>query len=90
MEIVGQSMCTDLPDSFTGRSFLGLCGYTMSKRAAHLCLQQAGLTIKDVDIIELHDCFSPNEVYRAIPIVKVVAFRCKLYSQSGCFLFQTL
>lgn len=63
VEIVGQSMCTDLPDSFTGRSFLGLCGYTMSKRAAHLCLQQAGLTIKDVDIIELHDCFSPNELF---------------------------
>lgn len=55
-------MCTDLPDSFQGNSFLGLCGYTMSQHAAKKCFFDAGMTPKDVDIIELHDCFAPNEV----------------------------
>lgn len=55
-------MCTDLPDSFRGHSFLGLCGYTMSQRAAQQCFSEASMTTKDVDIVELHDCFAPNEV----------------------------
>lgn len=55
-------MFTDLPDSFQGRSFLGLCGYTMSQCVAKECFIEANMTPKDVDIIELHDCFAPNEV----------------------------
>ena len=55
-------MVTDLPSSF-GQSFLNLCGYSMSKKAAEKCLQDAGIVINDVDIIELHDCFAPNEVH---------------------------
>ena len=61
MEILSQHMCTDLPDS-VGRNFLGLCGYSMSRRAARSCLEDSRLTIRDVDIIEVHDCFAPNEV----------------------------
>ena len=34
----------------------------MSKKAAENCLQDAGIVINDVDVIELHDCFAPNEV----------------------------
>lgn len=55
-------MCTDLPDSFQGRSFLGLCGYTMSQSAARKCFSEANMSPRDVDVIELHDCFAPNEV----------------------------
>ena len=55
-------MCTDLPDSFQGQSFLGLCGYTMSQRAAEKCFKETSMTPVDVDVIELHDCFAPNEV----------------------------
>jgi len=62
VEILSQHMVTDLPSSF-GQSFLNLCGYTMSKQAAEKCLHDAGININDVDIIELHDCFAPNEVY---------------------------
>ena len=45
-----------------GQSFLGLCGYTMSKRAAIECLRECRMSINDVDVIEVHDCFAPNEV----------------------------
>ena len=62
VEIVAQHMCTDLPNSFN-HSFLGLCGYFMSKEAARRCMQEAGLSANDVDVIELHDCFAPNEVH---------------------------
>lgn len=61
MEIVSQHMCTDLPDCF-GQSFLGLCGYSMSKRAAENCFREAGMSVRDIDLFEVHDCFAPNEV----------------------------
>ena len=58
---MSQHMVTDLPDSIGG-SFLGLCGYSMSKQAAARCLQETSTDIRDVDVIEVHDCFAPNEV----------------------------
>lgn len=61
VEIVAQHMCTDLPDS-VGQSFLGLCGYSMSKRAAEQCYRDAHISPRDVDLFEVHDCFAPNEV----------------------------
>lgn len=33
----------------------------MTKRAAEKCFEKAGLKPADVDVIELHDCFSVNE-----------------------------
>lgn len=36
-------------------------GYDMTKRAAQKCFEKAGLKPTDVDVIELHDCFSVNE-----------------------------
>ncbi len=55
-------MCTDLPDS-VGQNFLGLCGYSMSKQAAQKCLRESRVAVKDIDVLEVHDCFAPNEVY---------------------------
>ena len=60
VEIVSQNMVTDIPSSF-GKSFQNLCGVEMSRIAAQQCLQEAGMTIKDVDVLEVHDCFSCNE-----------------------------
>lgn len=33
----------------------------MTKNAAQKCFEKAGLKPTDVDVIELHDCFSVNE-----------------------------
>lgn len=33
----------------------------MTKKAAQKCFEKAGLKPTDVDVIELHDCFSVNE-----------------------------
>jgi len=61
VKIVAQAMATDeLSDFGLGR--LGLIGIGMSKRAADAVYEQAGIGPKDVDVIELHDCFSTNEL----------------------------
>jgi len=67
IEIVGQSMTTDPPPSFNdadlhGRSVINMVGYPMAKRCADEVYKQAGLGPKDVQVVELHDCFSANEL----------------------------
>ncbi|SDJ70534.1 Acetyl-CoA acetyltransferase [Nocardioides sp. YR527] len=62
VEIVGQSLVTDLPSTFEDKSLISLVGAPMSKEAAGRVYEQAGLTPDDVDVIELHDCFAPNEL----------------------------
>lgn len=37
-------------------------GYDMTQLAAKKCFKAAGLKPSDVDVVELHDCFSPNEL----------------------------
>jgi acetyl-CoA acetyltransferase len=61
IEIAGMAMTTDSPDTFDG-SDLGLVGYHFAKRAAELVYDEAGLGPNDVQVIELHDCFSANEL----------------------------
>ncbi len=58
--IIGQSMATDLADSWNNPQ--DLIGAKMSKKAANEAYEQAGVGIDQVDVIELHDCFTPNEV----------------------------
>ena len=61
MEIVAQQMVTDLPSSFE-QSFMDLAGVGMARKAAKDCYRSSGLTPRDVDVLEVHDCFSCNEV----------------------------
>lgn len=61
VKILSQHMVTDLPSSFE-RSFIDLSGFTMAKEAALKCFAQTGLTPKDIDLFEVHDCFSCNEL----------------------------
>ncbi len=62
VEIAGQAMVTDMPSSFEERSSIKIVGYDMSKKAADQAYEQAGVGPADVDVIELHDCFSANEL----------------------------
>jgi len=60
VKIIAQSMTTDLPDSLENN--LHLVGAKMSQRAANQVYEQAGISPENIDVIELHDCFTPNEV----------------------------
>jgi acetyl-CoA acyltransferase len=61
VEIVGQAMTTDFDSSFDG-SAKNLIGYDMNVRAAQKVYDQSGLGPSDFQVIELHDCFSANEL----------------------------
>ncbi|XP_054576857.1 sterol carrier protein 2 isoform X1 [Eptesicus fuscus] len=62
VEILAQEMMTDLPSSFEENSVIKMVGFDMSKEAARKCYEKSGLRPSDIDVIELHDCFSANEL----------------------------
>ncbi len=62
VEILGMAMATDLKSTFTDNSLMKLVGYDMSKTAAAKVYEQSGLGPENVDVVELHDCFSCNEM----------------------------
>ncbi len=62
VEIVGQAMVTDLQTTFSTNSAINLVGADMSRTAARKVYEQAGIGPADIDVIELHDCFSTNEL----------------------------
>jgi acetyl-CoA acetyltransferase len=60
VRIAGQAMGTDGPEAFD--SAIDLVGRGITQRAAARAFAQAGLGAQDVDVVELHDCFTTNEV----------------------------
>jgi acetyl-CoA acyltransferase len=62
VEIAGQALVTDMPSSFEDRSCIKIVGYDMSAEAARRAYEEAEVGPEDVDVIELHDCFSANEL----------------------------
>ncbi|MGE8065089.1 lipid-transfer protein [Pseudomonas sp. NPDC089569] len=60
VEIVAQSMTTDTEASKL--DLLNLVGADMTRRAAQEVYEAAGIGPQDVNVVELHDCFTPNEV----------------------------
>ena len=60
--ILGQSMTTDYAATFTGRSMMSVVGYEMTREAAHSAYEQAGVGPDAIGAVELHDCFSANEL----------------------------
>ncbi|MFE7315617.1 lipid-transfer protein [Streptomyces sp. NPDC057555] len=62
VEIVAQAMTTDTEESFASGSCLDVVGAPMTSAAARQVYEAGGLGIEDVDVIELHDCFSINEL----------------------------
>ena len=61
ISIAGQSLATDSTDVFD-RSAMYLVGYGMTQRAAKAAMEEAGVNSEDINICELHDCFSANEM----------------------------
>ncbi|WP_326690663.1 MULTISPECIES: lipid-transfer protein [unclassified Streptomyces] len=62
VEIAAQTMTTDTAESFASGSCIDVVGRPMSRAAATRVYEDSGLGIEDVDVIELHDCFSINEL----------------------------
>jgi sterol carrier protein 2 len=62
VEIAGMAMVTDLPSSFEEKSSIKLVGYDMTRKAAQRVYEQSGVGPEQLDVVELHDCFSCNEL----------------------------
>ena len=60
--IAAQAMTTDFPSTFEERSMIKVVGYDMAKSAAAKVYEQAGVGPEDVQVVELHDCFTANEL----------------------------
>ncbi|GAA1995987.1 lipid-transfer protein [Catenulispora subtropica] len=62
VEIVAQAMATDTAEAFETRTMIDVVGRPMSRDAARRVYDASGLGPDDLDVIELHDCFSINEL----------------------------
>lgn len=62
VEISGQAMVTDMTSTFENKTAAALVGAEMTREAARRVYDQAGIGPNDIDVIELHDCFSANEL----------------------------
>ena len=61
VRIRAQAMTTDTASSFGG-DLVKLVGYDMSASAAAQVYERAGVGPEDVPVVELHDCFTTNEL----------------------------
>ncbi len=61
VEIAGQCLATDAPSLFS-RSAIDLMGYEMTQHAMRVATKEAGISPRDCKVVELHDCFSANEM----------------------------
>ena len=72
VKITGQSMTTDFPSSFEGKTMMQIVGSDMSQAAANDLYERTGIGPDDVDVVELHDCFTSNEIitYEALQLTE--------------------
>jgi acetyl-CoA acetyltransferase len=61
VEIAAQAMATDFASTFTGGD-IAMVGADLTRAVARRAYEQSGLGPENVDVIELHDCFSTNEL----------------------------
>jgi len=73
VRIRAQSMTTDRPVTFEARDMREVVGFGMAKEAARQVYEAAGIGPRDVDVVELHDCFAQNELlsYEALGLCPV-------------------
>ena len=60
--IRAQAMTSDTPEAFRDKDMIKIVGYDLSKNAASQVYQASGVSPADIPVVELHDCFTTNEV----------------------------
>ncbi len=62
VSIAAQAMTTDTPSTFDSHDMRKVVGYDMTVAAARQVYEAAGIGPEDIDVVELHDCFTANEL----------------------------
>ncbi|MDO8771263.1 MAG: lipid-transfer protein [Burkholderiaceae bacterium] len=62
VRIRAQAMTTDRPVAFEARDMREVVGFSMAQDAAQQVYEAAGVGPRDIDVVELHDCFAHNEL----------------------------
>ena len=62
MRIRAQAIATDFASTFEDRSMIKVIGYDLTVAAATQVYEEAGVGPEDIDVCELHDCFTANEL----------------------------
>nr|WP_145550121.1 lipid-transfer protein [Variovorax boronicumulans] len=62
VRIRAQAMTTDTPTTFDSEDMRNVVGYDMARQAAAKVYAQSGVGPRDIDVVELHDCFAQNEL----------------------------
>jgi len=62
VRIAAQAMTTDTASTFEGHDMRKVVGYDMARAASQKVYQVAGIGPEDLDVVELHDCFTANEL----------------------------
>jgi acetyl-CoA acetyltransferase len=60
--IAAMAMKTDLPSTFEPKSMIKMVGHDLTQAAAQEVYRDSGLGPDDIDVVELHDCFTSNEL----------------------------
>lgn len=71
IRLIGQGWCSDQQSFFDGDP-LDVMFRGLSRESARLAYESAGVGPEDIDVIELHDCFTSNEIvtYAALGLCK--------------------
>ncbi|MCZ4588817.1 lipid-transfer protein [Rhodococcus opacus] len=62
IRVRAQSMVTDVAGTFDTTDMMKVAGYDMTAKAAAEVYEKSGVDPLDIPVVELHDCFSTNEV----------------------------
>jgi acetyl-CoA acetyltransferase len=73
VRIRAQAMTTDSPATFAAGDMREVVGFSMAQSAARQVYEAAGVGARDIDVVELHDCFAQNELisYEALGLCPV-------------------
>ncbi|MES2529401.1 MAG: lipid-transfer protein [Pseudomonadota bacterium] len=73
VRIRAQAMTTDAAITFEAGDMREVVGFSMAREAARQVYEAAGIGPRDIDVVELHDCFAQNELisYEALGLCEL-------------------
>ena len=62
VEVLSSVLASDRESTFKGDNYINIVGGDLCRYAAIKAYKEAGITQNDIQVVELHDCFSANEL----------------------------